>query len=89
MTVSDWSDFHAWHVSNDALSAARLALPHKDWLALSSAAALAGPVPREAIEDAALAMPDTQAQMFLSDVYTLTVMDSVRLLQAIRAVRHQ
>lgn len=87
MSLQHWSDYHNWHVSNDALSAARLALSRKDWLALSAAADLAGPVPREAIEDAALAMLPTMGAQWLATVYQLEPGQGAHLLMAIQAVR--
>jgi hypothetical protein len=90
MTLQRWSDYHTWPVSPKAMLIAQLHLTATANSALLAAAEPDGAdyiVPREAIEDAALAMPHTVAAQFLAAVYRLDDAQGAHLLTAIRRVR--
>lgn len=90
MTVRDWSDYHAWHVSTATMGAALLALPDAAYVALFESASIDGAgyvVPREAIEAAALAMPEDKAAEFLAAIYNLHRATAAQLLLVIQQVR--
>ncbi|MCC6192241.1 MAG: hypothetical protein IT318_24685 [Anaerolineales bacterium] len=85
-----WSDYHAWPICDDIIAAARLVLPTEVHAALSAAAvATTGQplYPREAIEDAALAMETPDACAWLEEVYELPTGAGVKLLDVIKRVR--
>lgn len=90
MSLEHWTDYHAWRVSREAMKAAGMALDLASFSAMIKVVKLADGgflVPREAIEDAALAMPSDRAHKFLSDVYDLSAGEAARLLTAIQSVR--
>lgn len=84
-----WSDYHAWPISSELIALAAQALPAEAHATLSAAAvATTGQplYPREAVEAAALAMPEAAAMTWLEFVYALPPGDGRRLLRAMRLV---
>lgn len=93
MTLQHWSDYHAWRVSPAAMQAAQVTLTISAYADLLRGASRIGSaaddytVAREAIEDAALAMPPEAGSQWLAAVYQLDQLESTRLLATIQVVR--
>lgn len=88
--ITNWTDYHAWPVSGERMRAAHLVLSEPEHAQLLAAAEADGAdyiVAREAIERAALAMPDGLALQWLAGVYSLSPAQAETVLKTLKILK--